>query len=120
MSFRVDTPVAKCRKPRRCVWCDQMIDVGMPAVVVSGVGDDGFWAGKFHPECWRAEHTWWERSHCEDGWPCEAMNRGEDVYLQLWKSDPVSKEEAKHVIPFREAMKLTNVQNQDAQPIHDP
>lgn len=68
MTFRTDTLVKRTLKPHRCDWCGERIDAGQQMVRVSGRHED-FWTAKLHPECWRAEHIFWERAaDMDDGW----------------------------------------------------
>jgi hypothetical protein len=48
------TLVKKCRKQRRCVWCNEFIEVGQAAwkrvCIHNGYFNSEYW----HPECWDA------------------------------------------------------------------
>lgn len=112
MSFRQDVPVLRTRKQGRCTWCQEMILVGAPAVRVRGGEGGEIWAGRLHPECWRAELAYWTQPERPDEWPDEPCPRGVTVdwllekCLVYWKVDPVSAAEAKNPYAFQEAMKL--------------
>lgn len=55
MSFTVTTNIAKCRKPRRCYWCNECINIGEPAVrIVGGCNGGDFGWSHYHPECFAA------------------------------------------------------------------
>lgn len=75
--FREDTITAKTRKPHKCTWCCQNIEIGSQMIRVRGATDnEGYWTGKFHPECRRAEYFYWKENEQEDGWPCHQLPRG--------------------------------------------
>lgn len=73
--MRLDTPIKKVRKARRCQWCGEMINAGEPAMKVVGVGDDFFYA-TLHPECHEVEAKWWQLPWRPEYWPEERMKRG--------------------------------------------
>ncbi len=63
MSFNDTREIKACRKARRCYWCDEKIEVGQPAVRVTGVWDGDFGQCFWHPECNTVfiSLTWQER-----------------------------------------------------------
>ncbi len=73
---RHDKLSAKTRKEHRCQWCSQTIVKGAQMVRISGINDRGPFAGKFHPECWRAELHYWRENPRADGWPEDPYARG--------------------------------------------
>jgi len=46
-----ETKIAKSRKAKRCDWCNEMIEVGQPAVASFVVDGRDKWQNHFHPEC---------------------------------------------------------------------
>lgn len=46
--------VAKSRKAKRCTWCDEMIDVGQPAVCWLWKDGADVYSVRMHPECYTA------------------------------------------------------------------
>ena len=54
MSFHTRRAVKSTRKLRVCYWCGVRIEVGEPAVRLTGVGPDGWYDEHLHPECDRA------------------------------------------------------------------
>jgi hypothetical protein len=66
------TFIKRKKKRRRCMWCDEWIEVGSPAVHVAGNEED-MWHGVLHPECYDATRRWSampENSHRRE-WPTE-------------------------------------------------
>lgn len=57
------SPLVRARKPHRCDYCGQRIEVGEQYDRVRGYGSDGPWTLKQHPEC-AAETVEWG----EDEW----------------------------------------------------
>lgn len=51
MSFNHTTEIKKCRKPHWCHWCDELIEIGQPAVRIAGVWDGDVGHSHWHPEC---------------------------------------------------------------------
>lgn len=51
MSFNHSTEIAKCRKPHRCHWCGERIEIGQPAVRIVGIWEGDFGHCHWHPEC---------------------------------------------------------------------
>lgn len=60
--------VKKSRRPHRCWWCGEAIEVGT-AYVWWAWYEDGFTRVKVHPEC---REAWHEMSR-EEGYPVEVM-----------------------------------------------
>jgi len=46
--------IVKCRKPHRCGWCGENINIGEPAYYRAGVHDGDFFAEHQHIECWES------------------------------------------------------------------
>lgn len=55
MSFYRETIIKAVRKPRQCVGCCAMINVGESALDCSGKHDGDFWSATYHQECRAAE-----------------------------------------------------------------
>ena len=49
-----DTEIKKTRKPHRCFWCGEAIEVGYPAWKSAWTWEREFLTGYWHPECWDA------------------------------------------------------------------
>jgi hypothetical protein len=98
MSFCTSTPVLKSRKRTRCDHCAETIDVGMPAVSVSGVWEGDFFSGRYHCECWRALFIDWPSGEFPGYGECDRGSISErGVHdCRLHRVDPVSKEEARY------------------------
>lgn len=75
--FRTDRIVECAKKDHRCSWCGETIPKGTQYAYVTGYTED-FWAGKLHPECYRAEAEYWRHPlfKGEYQWPEEYMVRG--------------------------------------------
>lgn len=57
MSFYDEREIKAIRKPRNCDGCGRTMEVGVPALRCSGVGDEGFWYATYHRECRKAEEA---------------------------------------------------------------
>jgi len=79
MSFFTVTQVKATRKPCRCYWCFEHIEVGQPKTTTATVFEGDFQATDFHPECFDALRAWQklpENKH-EYEWPDQGeMKRG--------------------------------------------
>lgn len=115
MSFRTNAPIKSKKKPSCCEWCHLPIQVGDPAVKVSGLNYEGdFYSAQLHTDCWRAEHWWWKENRDADSWPEEKMRRGAtcsawdglpEDYREFHDS-PVTHQEALHPYNFAQSMRL--------------
>lgn len=45
----------KCRKPHRCEWCPELVEIGEPAHYRAGVYHGDFYHGWCHMVCWMAQ-----------------------------------------------------------------
>lgn len=54
--------VKKTRKPQRCEWCGERIELGEPSVVITAIVDGDFSSVRFHPEC----HTAWSATDWDE------------------------------------------------------
>ena len=85
MSLRTDTPIARTRKNYNCEWCHYRMPKGSHCVYVRGLDPgEGFWSGRFHPECWRAEIDFWRAEKWADSWPEDTMMRGANAEPVTW------------------------------------
>lgn len=83
MSFQRTRVVNSCRKPCRCIQCDQRIEAGEPKVTASGVWDGDFYTYDEHPECRAASLSYGDLA----GWDyserglrlCEDLERRDDA-----------------------------------------
>lgn len=77
MSFFNITRVKACRKPTRCYWCDEIIEIGQPKITTATVFEGDFQSNNFHPECFDALERWQDENREEEYWPdCGSMKRG--------------------------------------------
>jgi hypothetical protein len=67
--FQSVREVKSNRKPRRCDWCGELVEVGAAAVVISGKWDGDFYTFRSHPECRTASAAWWKAHPREDEGP---------------------------------------------------
>ncbi len=84
MSFFQVTRVKSSRKPCRCYWCGERIEVGQPKTTTATVFEGDFQATNVHPECFEALKLWQDENRGEEYWPDEGtMKRGstEDKYV---------------------------------------
>lgn len=106
-NVRHDKLSQKTRKAHVCDWCHLDIALAAQMVRVSGIGDDGAFHAKFHPECWRAEYFWWKRTGAEF-WPGEALARGrtdDQPYGPEFTDRPLTLHEVKHRYLYRDFWK---------------
>lgn len=77
MSFINKTHVKSCRKPCRCFWCGEPIEIGQPKTTTATVFEGDFQASSFHPECYAALKQYGKENPGYDYWPDEGtMKRG--------------------------------------------
>lgn len=77
MDFHESRTVKATRKECHCDWCYEDINKGNPSVSTRGKGIDGFYSGRYHPECYDATQRWFTKyGYGEDYLPEEAMIRG--------------------------------------------
>lgn len=65
-----------CRKAARCVWCNEVIEVGTPYTRQVGVYEGDFFTQKFHPECEAASTRFFAENPTEDGFDPGEFKRG--------------------------------------------
>lgn len=51
MSFFADQVTRKARRPHRCIWCGESIEVGSTYSYQTGVMDGRWQSNHWHPEC---------------------------------------------------------------------
>lgn len=77
MSFFNITRVKACRKPTRCYWCGEIIEIGKPKTTTATVFEGDFQTSNLHPECFDALQRWQAAEPGEEYWPdYGSMKRG--------------------------------------------
>ena len=61
MSFQNRTNVKSSRKRKRCYWCGEWIEIGVPCVARAGVFEGVFCHDRVHVECDKASREWWTK-----------------------------------------------------------
>ena len=80
VSFTCCTTITKSRKPHRCHWCGERIEVGESYIRIAGVWSGDFGVSSWHPECDEVFKalTWQETSEwdLQDGFDPGMYKRG--------------------------------------------